>query len=237
MKKNIAYIGLTILSLSLLSGCRGVDADYEEYTWEEDENYNVVEMQTVDPTSEVFQYRYNINNWELEVRPDEEAPNNVVMVNKNYDDGSCTILPGTMGTGAKENTTVYDGQLLTGNHSARTLEIFTTSGIRLQYVIGYEVEDMPYIFEINFPIKDQTQCEIDAQELVSSFKLVSEIEEENHDDESEDVEDTMEETDDTEDSDEADTEEESSETEEDSEDADVDANVEGEATVEVTTEE
>jgi hypothetical protein len=74
-----------------------------------------------------------------------------------------------MGQGYQEGWTVTEGVLMTQRGNARTLDIINQVGIRLKYIVGYEIEEMPYIFEINFPVKDQDICSADAQALVSSF--------------------------------------------------------------------
>lgn len=153
--------------LLVLSGCIGNDG----YSSEGDGDFTVMIMQAYDPASQEFSFRFDKNIWEIEEWPEEKAPNGVALVHQGYSDGSCYILPGTIGMGAEDGSQAYDGSLFTENYTARTVEVINAAGIRVLYVVGYEVEEIPYIFEINFPLEDQNDCEIDAQPVVVSFDI------------------------------------------------------------------
>lgn len=160
---------LLTFSLVLLAGCSSGGANYILTDYGQDENFKVVEMKTYDETSGYFTFRYDETLWTLEEWPEDKAPNRVALVHTGYADGSCYMLPGTIGQGQDDGNLVYEGSLLTSNHVARTLEVTNSYGIRTQFVVGYEIGGIPYIFEVNFPLKDQDACEIDSQALVSTF--------------------------------------------------------------------
>ncbi|MFA6436461.1 MAG: hypothetical protein WCW30_05015 [Candidatus Gracilibacteria bacterium] len=168
MKRSFFLFGLT-LSLLIMSGCLFGSQYYSLSNCEKDPASKVITMKTVDENSDEFTFRMNPGTWDLQIWDEEKAPNRVALVNKTYPEGDCYVLPGTMGQGYQEGWTVTEGVLMTQRGNARTLDIINQVGIRLKYIVGYEIEEMPYIFEINFPVKDQDICSADAQALVSSF--------------------------------------------------------------------
>lgn len=170
--------GLGMMLLLMLSGCLfDFNPSGDRYTMVTDPNdrhFKIVTMKTTDPESREFTFRFDKRLWEIEEWPEEQAINGVALIHRAYEDGSCNILPGTMGKGMEEGSQFYEGSLLTESHTARTIEVKNAAGIRVLYAVGYEIDDIPYIFEVNFPIKDQEACERDAQPVVSSFEIVGE---------------------------------------------------------------
>lgn len=177
---KISRIALFLLILLALGGCQNaVELEGQNYSIEsdpEDENLKWVTLQTYDPASQAFTFRFDARVWTIEEWPEQEAVNEVVLIHEAYDDGSCYLLPGTLGKGLEAGNLVYEGSLLTENYTARSLEVKSAAGIRILYAVGYEVEGLPYIFEVNFPPKDQEPCEEDAQQVINSFKIVGDEE-------------------------------------------------------------
>lgn len=168
MKRSFFLLGI-VLSILVMSGCSSGPKNYSLSDFKEDSSIKIVTMKTVDENSDNFTFRWDTKVWDLEVWEVEKAPNLVALVNKTYPEGDCYVLPGTIGQGYQEGWTVNEGVLMTERGNARTLNITNQVGIRLKYIIGYEIGEMPYIFEVNFPVKDQDSCSADAQALMSSF--------------------------------------------------------------------
>ncbi len=175
------------LIAALLAGCGG-GANYTLTTYGLDPDLNVVEMQTYHPDSEFFTFRYDTTKWTLEEWPEEEAPNTVALVHNGYEDGSCYLLPGTFGEGVEEGSLSVEGTLLTQKHIARTVDVMNAAGIKLMHVVGYDVGDFSYVFELNLPLRDTETCEVDGQSVTSSFHVKAPVVEEEEDDEEEEEE-------------------------------------------------
>ncbi len=160
-----------------LNGC-GKDpifeSDYYDLSvYEDDSDFYVVEMQTYDPESEYFTIIYEPDVWDIEEWPVEEAPNVVALVNKKYEDRSCYLLPGSIGLGQEPGTYVYEGVLLTTTGQATTLDVHNAAGIRLKHIVGYEVNGLPYIFEVSLPASKPDECFQDAQLVNATFQTPS----------------------------------------------------------------
>ena len=168
MKRSFFLLGI-IVSLLIMSGCLFGSKYYSLSNYEKDPTLKVVTMKTVDENSDEFTFRWDTKVWDLEVWEVEKAPNRVALVDKTYPEGDCYVLPGTVGQGYQEGWIVTEGALLTRLYTARSLLISNEVGIIVKYVAGFEIEGGPYIFEVNFPIKDQDTCSADAQALISSF--------------------------------------------------------------------
>jgi hypothetical protein len=39
------------------------------------------------------------------------------------------------------------------------------------HIVGYEIEEEPYIFEVRLPAKDPEQCLTDSQAVISTFNV------------------------------------------------------------------
>ncbi|MDP2624751.1 MAG: hypothetical protein Q8P27_01030 [Candidatus Peregrinibacteria bacterium] len=170
---KIVIIGATIALLAFLSGC-GEAKKYTITEYEADPTLSVLEMKTYDPNSEYFTVRFDEEVWEVQEWPSEEALNEVVLVHKDFMDEArmCYILPGTIGSGHEEGATIFQTQIAIQHYSAQTLEITSQAGISLQYVVGYEVEEIPYVFEVNLA-KDRQACIDAANEVILSFSIPS----------------------------------------------------------------
>lgn len=157
--------------LVLLTGCGNFLATkpYNVTTYGKDGNFNVIEMRTTDPESQMFTFRYDTREWILE--ESEEAPAKVQLVKTGDEKKRCRILPGTIGLGKVEGNNVLEGSLLTQNYVGRTLDVYNPAGIHLMHVVGYEVGGKPYIFEVNLPAKDSKECEIASQAVISTFRV------------------------------------------------------------------
>jgi len=174
---KITHIVLTVICLTLFfGGCLG-NSYYTETVFKESPDFMVVEMKTYDPLSEYFTFKYQPSVWEIEEWPVEEAPGVVVLVNKGYEDRSCYLLPGSIGTGGEEGQYVSAGTLLTTKGQASMLDIYNAAGIHLKEIVGYEVNGIPYVFEVNLPASQADQCSQDAQLVNATFEVPGAFEE------------------------------------------------------------
>ena len=126
-------------------------------TFDDEPSYNIVEMKTTDPFGETFSFLFAKDAWVIEEWPAEEAPARVVLVHTAYEDRSCYLLPGSIGTGGEEGQQLVEGVLITSNGTAKKLDIYSSSGDKIKQIIGYEVDGIPYIFEINLPVSEPEQ--------------------------------------------------------------------------------
>lgn len=186
--KNLKFIIPAFIAIFLFASCGPTSGDgknYRENRYGLNPDFNVIEMQTYNPESEFFTFRYDTTKWTLEEW--EDSLNTVAIVHNGYEDKSCYILPGTMGDGGEEGQALIEGSLLTQNFVARTLDITNPAGILLMQVYGFEVGDIPYVFEVYIPSKDPQTCKTDALAVVSAFNVyVDEPEEEDADEDDED---------------------------------------------------
>ncbi len=130
-------------------------------------------MKTFDPASQPFTFELDKKIWKIEEWEVEKAPNRMALVHKGYPEGNCFILPGTIGLGKDEEVSVVEGTLLTSNYTGRTLTIRHPAGYALKEVVGYEVEGIPYIFELNLPKKNADICKQNGQWLIASFEAAT----------------------------------------------------------------
>lgn len=172
MKKGILSI-LMITAFLFATGCALKNSkNYKLSVYKEDPNLNVVTMKTFDPESEEFTVRYDTREWTLEEWEEDLAPNRVVLVNVNSDEKQkCLILLGTIGQGLGEGNQAIEGSLLTQRFVGRTIDIYNPIGIHMTHVVGYEIGEVPYIFETRLPSKDPEACELASQAVLSSFDL------------------------------------------------------------------
>ena len=172
--KKITLISGAILMFGLLAGCGLKGPEYMLTTYGQDPNFTVVGMKTVDPASDEFTFRYDVRKWTLEEWSEEQAPNKVALVSVNSDDKyKCVILPGTIGAGLGEGNQVIEGSLVSKNYVGRTIDVFNPIGVHLTHVVGFEVGNMPYIFEVQLPAKDPESCEIASQAVISTFNVAN----------------------------------------------------------------
>ncbi|HCW32601.1 MAG: hypothetical protein UT36_C0001G0163 [Candidatus Peregrinibacteria bacterium GW2011_GWF2_39_17] len=176
---KVNYFLVILLELFLIIssiGCIGKTKNYQTSKDPTDPNFEVITMKTFDLKSKYFTFNYELSKWDLQEWDITDAPNRLALVNKNYPEGQCVILPGTTGLGRSEGNQVIEGSLVTTRYSARTLDVFNPIGIQLLHVVGYEVEDFPYIFEVRMPTKDPDQCVAEAQAVVSTFDVEKTVE-------------------------------------------------------------
>lgn len=128
-------------------------------------------MKTFDPASQKFTFEFDRNLWELEEWDTEKAPNRLAVVHRNYEEKNCFILPGTIGLGKDESSRIVEGSFLTSRYVGRTLTITHPAGYVLKEVVGYELEEIPYIFELNLPVGGAETCKQDAQFVMASFDI------------------------------------------------------------------
>lgn len=140
----------------------------------EEPKYSIVEMKTFDPVSQKFMFEFDRKLWKLEEWDVEKAPNRLAVVHRNYEEKNCFILPGTIGLGKDEVSQIIEGSFLTSRYVGRTLTITHPAGYVLKEVVGYEVEEIPYIFELNLPVGGADTCKQDAQFVMASFDMVKE---------------------------------------------------------------
>ncbi|EKD93786.1 MAG: hypothetical protein ACD_28C00061G0002 [uncultured bacterium] len=175
MKKNHILTIFSVFILSLvLAGCgKSGTGNYVLTDYGVDPNFKVVEMKTVDSESDYFTLRYDKNVWELQEWDAGTAPNRVALVNQGYENNKCALLPGTVGGGLDEGNQVIEGSLLTARYVGKTLDVFNPAGIQLMHIVGYEIDEEPYIFEVRLPAKDPAQCLSDSQAVISTFNVAT----------------------------------------------------------------
>jgi len=168
MKRSFFLLGI-VGTLLVMSGCLFGSKYYTLSDSEKDPTKEVITMKAIDENSEDFTLRVDPTVWDIQIWDEEKAPNRVALVHKEYPEGDCFVLPGTEGKGYQDGWTVTEGALLTRYYTARSLLISNEVGIVVMYVVGFDVDNVSYVIEVNFPIKDQDACSADAQALISSF--------------------------------------------------------------------
>lgn len=168
MKRSFFLLGI-VLTLLIMSGCLFGPKYYALSDCAKDPTKEVITMRTTDENSQDFTLRVDPTVWDIQIWEEEKAPNRVALVHKEYPDGDCYVLSGTEGQGYQEGWIVTEGVLLTRRYTARSLLISNEVGIVVKYVAGFDVDDVSYVMEVSFPIKDQDACSADAQALISSF--------------------------------------------------------------------
>lgn len=175
IKSVVSIIGLGAI-LAILAGCAQSGDYYTLSKVEGEEDMRRVEMKPYDPKGEAFTFVFDKNIWAIEEWEEDRAINHVALVHRSFE-GKCSILPGSLGEGLEQGTYVLDGIFKTPYYGARTLDIYNTIGIRLQHVVGFDVDGVGYIFEVRLPVESSAgaSCANEALNVSSTFRLVKDL--------------------------------------------------------------